>query len=244
MIVAQISDIHAAPNNDNLLRFERALSWLSALAPDALVVSGDLIDDNWVEGYVPIAARLDALTCPVMLLPGNADDRRSMRTAFATRHGAVDDRDTMHFQARIGGLSVVGVDTCLPDTSAGDIVPNLAWLDRVLAEPSADATLLVSHHHFVPSGIAPMDAVIAQGKAALGDLLARQSRAPIAITSGHVHRPTSAMLAGIPAHICGSICPANPLWLGGETVPEANEPPMIMVHHLTNDGLVSHHVAV
>ncbi|RUM16883.1 metallophosphoesterase [Rhizobium phaseoli] len=244
MIVAQISDIHAAPSNDNLLRLNRALSWLSALEPDALVVSGDLIDDDWTDGYAAIAARLEALNCPFMLVPGNSDDRQFMRTAFATRYGAVDDCDAMHFRAQIGGLGLVGIDTCLPGTSAGDVVQHLAWLERVLEEPASCPTLLFAHHHFVPSGIAPMDAVIAEGKAELGDLLTRRSLAPIAISSGHVHRPMSAMLAGIPAHICGSICPANPLWFGGRNIPGVNEPPMIMVHRLTGDGLVSSHVAV
>ncbi len=51
MIIAQISDIHAASDNDNLSRLDRALHWLDRLKPDVLVVSGDLIDDNWFEGY-------------------------------------------------------------------------------------------------------------------------------------------------------------------------------------------------
>jgi hypothetical protein len=54
----------------------------------------------------------------------------------------------------------------------------------------------------------------------------------------------SAMLAGIPAHICGSICAANPLWFGSTDIPAVNEPPMIMIHRLAADGLVSNHVAV
>ncbi len=47
MIVAQLSDIHAAPDNDPLSRFDNALAWLAPLAPDELVPSGDLTDDNW-----------------------------------------------------------------------------------------------------------------------------------------------------------------------------------------------------
>lgn len=89
-----------------------------------------------------------------------------------------------------------------------------------------------------------MDAVIAGGREELHDLLMQRSPKPLALSSGHVHRPMTAMLAGIPAHICGSICPANPLWFGGETIPAVNEPPMIMVHRMMGDGLLSHHVAV
>jgi len=244
MIVAQVSDIHASPANANMRRLERALRWLTDLAPDALVVSGDLIDDGWSGGYAEIAARLDALHCPVMVLPGNSDDIGAMRTAFSTRHGAVDASRAMHFRSEIGALRLVGIDTCLPGCSAGDVAPHLDWLKQTLDAPGDRATIVFSHHHLVPSGIPPMDAVIGQGKAALAGLLRELASRPLAISSGHVHRPMSAMLAGVPAHICGSICPGNPLWFGGPAVPAAHEPPMIMVHRFTDDGLVSSHVAV
>ncbi|PWK72660.1 hypothetical protein C8K44_105101 [Aminobacter sp. AP02] len=38
MIVAQVSDIHASPTNDNMLRLARALSWFADLKPDALQI--------------------------------------------------------------------------------------------------------------------------------------------------------------------------------------------------------------
>lgn len=244
MIVAQLCDIHASTNNENMVRLARALSWLTDLRPDALVVSGDLIDDGWTEGYVEIATRLNALNCPVLVVPGNSDDSGAMRAAFTTRHGAVDDSDAMHFRAQVGTLRLVGIDTSLSGSSTGDVARHLGWLKQTLDMGEVQSTLLFAHHHFVPSGIPPMDAVIAQGKEELGGLLAQLFPKPLAICSGHVHRPMSAMLAGIPAHVCGSICPANPLWFGGSSIPEAKEPPMIMVHRFSSDGLVSSHVAV
>lgn len=33
MIIAQLSDIHAAPDNDHLSRFDNALAWLAPLRP-------------------------------------------------------------------------------------------------------------------------------------------------------------------------------------------------------------------
>ena len=46
MLIAQVSVIHAAPDNDHLARFDRVLRWLAQLQPDALVLSGDLTDDD------------------------------------------------------------------------------------------------------------------------------------------------------------------------------------------------------
>lgn len=244
MIVAQISDIHAAPSNENMLRLACALSWLADLKPDALVVSGDLIDDGWTEGYLELGAILNALNCPLLVLPGNSDDKPAMRAAFETRCGAVGDSDALHFKAQIGALRLIGIDTCLSGSSAGDVARHLDWLRLALEARQPQPTLLFSHHHFVPSGIPPMDAVIAQGGAELDSFLTQLPLRPLAISSGHVHRPMSSMFAGMPAHICGSICPANPLWFGGTHIPAANEPPMIMVHRFTGDGLVSSHVGL
>ncbi|WP_438805571.1 metallophosphoesterase [Sodalis sp. (in: enterobacteria)] len=82
MIIAQISDIHAAAANDNLCRLERALAWLDTLVPDALVLSGDLIDNDEIEGYPVIASRLARRPYPAYVLPGNADNRAAMRATI------------------------------------------------------------------------------------------------------------------------------------------------------------------
>lgn len=74
MLVVQISDIHASPDSPSLLTFERAIDWLKAFRPDALVLTGDLVDDGWEQGYRRIAESLHALDFPTYLLPGNGVD--------------------------------------------------------------------------------------------------------------------------------------------------------------------------
>ncbi|MDQ0627664.1 metallophosphoesterase [Pantoea agglomerans] len=44
MLIAQITDIHAAPDNDHLQRFGQVLSWLKQVGPDVTVMIGDLTD--------------------------------------------------------------------------------------------------------------------------------------------------------------------------------------------------------
>ncbi len=68
MIIAQISDIHAAADNDNLQRLERALAWLATLAPDALVLTGDLADNRHC-GHDLLAACLNAVPCRCLSCP-------------------------------------------------------------------------------------------------------------------------------------------------------------------------------
>ncbi len=59
MLIAQISDIHAAPENDNLSRLDQVLTWLSHLRPDGVVLTGELTDNHWLEGYQLIADRIN-----------------------------------------------------------------------------------------------------------------------------------------------------------------------------------------
>lgn len=241
MIVAQLTDIHAAPDNDNLARFARVLEWLESLQPDALVVTGDLVDDDWFAGYAAIASLLKGQRCPVFLLPGNADNHAMMRASWesgAWRPGA------LHFTAGVKGLRLIGIDTTLKGEAAGSIMEHLAWLERQLADDDAQPILLFLHHHVFPSGIPTMDKIMCRGSRELAALLTDYAGRTLAIASGHVHRPIASHLAGVPAYICGSVCPANPAWFGAETVPPAHDPPSLMLHRFDDGLLTSHSICV
>lgn len=245
MIVAQLTDIHGRRDNDALDRLERALIWIAGIEPDALVVTGDLIDEGFSDLYGEIASLFRMLPFPVRILPGNSDDAASMEAAFNSGRGTGRHAsNAMHFVLELGGLRVVGVDATVRGSPGGDIVPHLGWLETALRQPGREASLLFMHHHLLPSGIAPIDAAICLGSDELAILLRGESIRPLAICCGHVHRPMSMVLSDVPVHVCGSICAANPLWFGGTRVPSVSEPPMIMIHRWYDGALVSSHVAV
>ncbi|WP_413730531.1 metallophosphoesterase [Sodalis sp. RH22] len=244
MIIAQITDIHAAQDNDNLSRLDRALAWLDLIKPDSLVLTGDLVDDDWIDGYTAIAARLGNRAYPAFILPGNSDNRTSMRAIFGCAYWADDAVGALHFVADIEGVRLIGLDSTAKGTSAGSVDEHLPWLEKTLLSEGPATSVLFLHHHVFASGIPPMDQIMCHGSVALGEFLRRQPRRPVAIATGHVHRPVAGTLAGIPAYICGSICPANPMWFGAKTVPPANDPPALMIHRWVNGTLVSHHISV
>ncbi|QOV66118.1 metallophosphoesterase [Kosakonia pseudosacchari] len=240
MLIAQLSDIHAAPENDNLQRLQRAIDWLLALNPDLLVVSGDLTDNGWSAGYRAIDSALQRLACRSLILPGNADDKTVMcenLAAFAHRSA----RDALHFHEHVNNVPVIGVDVTVAGESRGDIRPHLRWLEAVLrAQPQPAMVFL--HQHLFPSGIAPLDNAMCEGGEVLAQLLASLPHPPLALCAGHVHRAMSATFAGIPAYLCGSICPANPLMLNAQHIPVASDPPALLIHELRGDTRVSHFV--
>jgi 3',5'-cyclic AMP phosphodiesterase CpdA len=243
MLIAQMSDIHASAENDNLARLGRAISWLASIQPDVVVLTGDLVEGNWPEGYKLITAALQRLKCRSLILPGNSDERATMREAMPEVNYWVN-KPEMHFAEPHGEALIIGLDVCVDGKTYGDVAGSLQWLQRTLAGDLPGFPLLFTHHHVFRCGIAPIDDVMCRGANALGGILSSSGRPPVAICSGHVHRGMSSLLAKIPAHICGSICPANPLLLDPSRQPPATDPPALLIHDLRNGQLVSSHISV
>ncbi len=111
MIIAQISDIHATPENDNISRLDHALAWLDLVKPDVLVITGDLIDDDWFEGYETIALRLNKRPYPSFVLPGNSDNCSLMRSILDCRYWTGDVSRPLHFAADFADIRLIGLDS-------------------------------------------------------------------------------------------------------------------------------------
>ena len=158
MLVAQISDIHARPDLSSLRTLERAIGWLRTLRPDALVISGDLVDGGWRQGYRLIAESLRSLDCPVHLLPGNGDDVLLMRSELAAVGTCAAATGPMHFHAAINGLTLCGVDVTVAGQSYGDVLPHLPWLTSALADVTTPI-LLFMHQPPIRIGIEALDHV-------------------------------------------------------------------------------------
>ena len=243
MLIAQMSDIHASAGNDNLSRLDRAISWLESIRPHVVVVTGDLVEGNWPEGYKLITAALQRLECRSLILPGNADERAVMRNAMPEVDYWLDEPQ-MHFVECHGEALIIGLDVSIDGKTYGDVAESLPWLQQTLASELPGIPLLFTHHHVFQCGISPVDEVMCRGTDALSEVLSGGGRQPVAICSGHVHRSMSSSIAKIPAHICGSICPANPLLLDPSLQPPVTDPPALMIHDLRNGQLVSSHISV
>lgn len=245
MLIAQITDIHAAPDNDHLERLEQVLSWLEQVGPDIMVLSGDLTDGGWDEGYVRIAAQLEEQAYPTLILPGNSDDRGCMRKTWGNERWLPDSQgEFLHFSHNAGGICLAGVDSSVSEQNYGSLSGRMGWLENQLGETDDAPVLLFLHHHIFPCGIPTLDETICRGLSEFEELIRRYPDRLLAVSSGHVHRPVGGTFAGIPANICGSVCPTNPLWFGSVSVPPVRESPMLMIHRYERGKLSSHHVCV
>lgn len=243
MRFAQLSDIHAAPGSPGLANLGQAIDWLRQVQLDAVVVTGDLVDDGWTEGYARVAQELSGLPCPLLVIPGNGDEPALLRSAFGQQTYWSAAEDALSFNQTIGGCSLIGLDVTVRGQSYGDVEPRLGYLANALANCAGDAVLFM-HQPPIEIGIAPLDAVNCRNADKLLDVLDAAPVKPMAILCGHVHRPVIGTLGRYTVLTCGSIRPPNPLWFGDDFAPSTIDPPSLMIHVAEHGRLRSHFVAL
>jgi Icc protein len=243
MIVAQLSDIHADGSSDRLDRLDRVLRWLKPMRPDAIIVSGDLAEADHRDSYQAVHDRLDVTGSPFYVVPGNVDEHDDMRREFGRRFNWPDDERALNCSGRVGaGLKVIGLDVTVPGLHHGDAEPVLEWLAGELNSGGPPA-LIFQHQHPFRCGIDGKDANMCRGGEALTQVINEARDPVVALTCGHVHRPMFTRFAGRPATMCPSVTRANRLRLDGKD-PDISDPPGLLLHHFSDDRLVSHVVMV
>lgn len=208
--IAQISDLHIKPPGalaygrvDTARALERCVTALNEFVPqpDLVVISGDLADTPKPEEYDHLKRLLAPLKLPLVGIPGNHDSRQMMRAAFPDA-GYAFPSGPLNQKAEVGGLDLVLLDSSVPGNPQGELdAPTLQWLDATLASAPERPALLFLHHPPFITGIWHMDRQNLQNAGELGSIVRRHPRVQL-IATGHVHRATLAMFAGVPTTIC------------------------------------------
>lgn len=242
MLIAQVSDIHVRADSPSLDALKRALAWLDGRRPDALVVSGDLVGKDHRNGYARVREALAEASYPVFIIPGNVDDRETMREAFP-EHDYWPASGPMNFVQRLDGLRIIGLDVTVPGESYGDAGPVVDWLHAELAVAGPPAMIFMHQPPF-RIGIPETDANMCRNAEQLADAITGDERSVLAVCCGHWHRAMCTRLGGVLAMMCPSLTRASPVLIAGREKAEVTDPPGLMLHELTADGLVSHVVSL
>lgn len=152
------SDIHFGKP----FRAEVAESFLAAtrgVAPDLVVISGDLTQRAKVREFEAAAAFLERLPdVPLVVTPGNHDVplyRIVERILEPHRNYRAHIRHDLNTVTRVPGATVVALDSSAPRTAIvnGRIRSwQVEFARRAFAEtPADDARIVVAHHHFAPA---------------------------------------------------------------------------------------------
>lgn len=241
MIIAQLSDIHHDGSKGPLDRLDMVLRWLKPMQPDALIVSGDLVEADFSRGYRLVRDRLESLGAPVFAVPGNVDDHAEMRQGFGDRYGWTVDRP-LHVVGRLDGVRIVGLDVTVEGAHHGDALPALDWLKAELAMDTTP-TLIFQHQHPFMTGIDGKDRNVCFGGDALAAVIEGAGDTVIGLTCGHVHRPMFTTFAARQATMAPSVNRANRLRLDGRES-DISDPPGLLLHHVRDGRLVTHVVSV
>lgn len=183
------------------LMLERLVS--SGLKPDALLMTGDLVDRGDATAYRRLRALVEpaasALGCEVVWAAGNHDDRAVMRAELGL--GGSDEPIT---EVRwFGGMRVIVLDSTVPGEHWGELDhAQLGWLRDELATPAPAGTLLLIHHPPLPTVLDLAVTVELRDQGRLASVL--RGTDVRGILSGHVHHPSFGTFAGIPVAVASS----------------------------------------
>jgi len=242
MLIAQISDTHIlAPDSEEPAARRRAESLSRCVAdinrqgPDAVIFTGDTVQNGRPEEYAHLRALLAPLDAPLYLIPGNRDDNDALRVAFADRGYLPEGGQFLHYAVEDHALRLVAIDSTAPGERKGRFCEERqAWLEAALAARPDRPTVLFIHHppfdvedHYVGGYRRPGEA------AALTALVARHAQV-VRLLCGHVHCPVETSWAGTRASVMPSVA------VDVRKGVDAAEDPIYLLHRLSDgDGLVS-----
>jgi Icc protein len=239
VLIAQISDLHIKPPGslaygrvDTAAALERCVAALNAFAPqpDLVVISGDLADTPTSHEYEHLKRLLEPLKLPFAGIPGNHDSRELMRAAFPHAAYAISS-GPLNQKVEAGGLDLLLLDSSVHGKPHGELeMATLQWLDATLAAAPNRPALLFLHHPPFTAGIWHMDRQNLLNAGELAEIVKRHPRVQ-RIATGHVHRATLTMFAGVLTTICPAPNHAVDLDLAQLREPSFKvEPPAFHLH--------------
>lgn len=250
-LLAQLSDLHIKAGGrlsygvvDTLGALRLAVDRLNALQPrpDALVITGDLVDFGTPEEYDSLREVLAGLTMPFHVIPGNHDDRAALRAAFAD-HLYLPAQGTLDWQQDCGPLRLIGLDTHIPGAHGGRLdATQLAWLDDQLGQAPQQPTLVLLHHPPFDVGIGHMDRIGLEGGAELEAVIHRHPQVE-RLLCGHLHRLIQRRFGGTLACVCPGVSHQVDLDLRADAPSRFRlEPPGLLLHRWAADALTTHYL--
>jgi 3',5'-cyclic AMP phosphodiesterase CpdA len=196
-----LSDTHIFSSDDERLFGQDTLQNLrnvlarvddSDIAPDAMVISGDLANNGDVAAYRRLRAVLDPWCARTGVLLIAAMGNHDVRAAFSQEMLAGGPTEYVKW---IGDLRVVILDSSVPGAVHGETRPDqLEWLRAELATPAPEGSVLVFHH---PPTIEPgplVDMFRLHGADEL-EAVVRGSDV-VAVLAGHVHHTVTGAFGG------------------------------------------------
>lgn len=251
MILVQISDPHVSVPGSipdrrycSADRLQTALNRINGFkpTPDAVIITGDLVDAVTPDEYDRLAGILASLRYPCYLLLGNHDSADMLRRALPG-HAYLPDGPDIQYVIDDLPVRLIMLDTNIPKRPEGELTAaRLDWLADQLAAAPGRPTMIFMHHPPMITGLQAMDRMgLVRGRNDLAELL-QDHKQVLRICCGHLHRPILGLCGGVPVQTCPSVAHQIDLDLNRDDwVGLVQEPPSMLVHTYSPDaGLVTH----
>lgn len=243
LVLAQISDPHIRADSEApTLALKRALNGARAYGAAAVLLTGDLVNDEKPSEYVALLRALADAPAPLYVLPGNHDDRALMRDTFAD-HRYLPRGENLSYVVNDFPVRIVAVDQIVPGQTHGEFTPELAaWLDAALAAAPDKPTLVALHHPPFATHDLLFDRIGLHHDGRFAEVIARHRQVQ-RIVCGHHHRVVIGQVAHAPAIVAPSTSWIYGLAMneGQPIAPKTPEQPGWMLHVWTPEqGFASH----
>lgn len=235
-----MSDPHFVQEGDVLghdprIRLQAAIDHINAHHADAqlCVISGDMVNRGTRADYEGVKAKLEGLSIPYAPMVGNHDTRDLFRDVLPVP--AASMADFVQYKVATPDGLIVCLDTLKAGSDAGELCDaRREWLQDTLRDAGETPVFLFLHHPPMALGLPMQDTVNMEDGQAFLDLVTGFDCVKH-LFIGHVHRPITGTIRGIPFATMRSVLyqapPPRPDW-NWDTFKPAMEAPNIGVVHL------------
>ncbi|MFI6295292.1 phosphodiesterase [Nonomuraea sp. NPDC050790] len=239
-VIAHLSDVHIDAGPRSAERTRAVMDYLNDLPHDLdlVLVTGDIADHGLPEEYER-ARELLASRHPVLVCPGNHDDRSAFRRHLLGGAAAPGPVNQAHHGA---GFVVAACDSSVPGKDEGLLEDEtLRWLEEVLGQAGERTALVAFHHPPTLLHVPFIDGIRQYGEQRLARLLDRHPQVA-ALLAGHAHTPAATTFAGRPLLVAPGVVSTLRLpWEHARGLVDLDQPPSLAFHVLDEGRLTTHY---
>jgi 3',5'-cyclic AMP phosphodiesterase CpdA len=243
--LAQISDTHVRADDDGsaAAQLKRAMAQAQEYGAHAIMLTGDLVNDEKPEEYAVLAEAIANPPAPLYLQPGNHDSRAHIRASFGASHRYLPRNGPLSYVVDDFPVRLVAIDQIVPGETHGEFTKEQArWLDKTLKSKRKKPTIVALHHPPFLTHDLLFDRIGLQNADLFARVIANHKQVT-RIICGHHHR----VVIGQVAHAPTVVAPSSS-WIyglamheGQQIAPRTSERPGWMLHAWTpNAGIASH----
>lgn len=228
-----MTDIHYSHQgnvlgHDPRTRLQTAIDYINTHHSDAEIclVTGDMVQRGEMLEYQALRDQLHQLRMPYLPMAGNHDNPEVLRQWLPLPSTCMDE--FIQYTVPASNTKLVCLDTHKKDSSAGELcTKRREWLRTVLSDNSNHAVYLFMHHPPMNLGLPMQDIDKLEDAETFIDLITEFTCVNY-LFLGHVHRPITGVIKGVPFSTMHSVLaqapPPRPEWNWDTFKPSADAP--------------------